>query len=82
MYNFHLSLAARYLLFRRATKKLSDFFFLNWFYVCFLPLFSGIFLNIICYSINRPLKKNGDSVVFSFVLSSEVKKLTHLAVIP
>ena len=50
---FHLSLAAR------------D----RWFYVCFSPLFSGVFLNVICYSI----KKSGNSVVVGFVLSSEVK---------
>ena len=64
MYNFHLSLAALYYFVGRP-KKLSDFFFLNWFYVCFSPLFSGVFLNVICYSI----KKNGNSVLFGFILS-------------
>ena len=37
-------------MFRRAAKTFFDFFFLNWFYVCFLPLFSGVFLNVIRYS--------------------------------
>ena len=30
-------------------KKLLDFFFWNWYYMCFSPSFSGVFLNIICY---------------------------------
>ena len=30
-------------------KKILDFFFWNWYYKCFSPLFSGVFLNIICY---------------------------------
>ena len=34
----------------RAAKKFSDFFFLNWFYLCFMPLFSGVFLNVMHYS--------------------------------
>ena len=37
--------------------------------MCFSPLCSGVFLNVICYSI----KKNGNSVVVGFVLFSEVK---------
>ena len=37
-------------LFCRAAKRFSDFFFLICFYVCFLPLFSGVFLNVIRYS--------------------------------
>ena len=43
--------------------------------MCFSPLFSGVFLNVICYSIN---KKNGNSVVVGFVLSSEVTNLLIL----
>ena len=67
MYNFHLSLAALYYFAeRRKNYPISSF---EWFYVCFSPLFSGVFLNVICYSI----KKNGNSVVVGFVLSSEVK---------
>ena len=38
--------------------------------MCFSPIFSGVFLNVICYS-KRILWYN----VFGFVLSSEVKKL-------
>ena len=53
MYNFHLFLAALYYLVRRGKNY----------------LISGVFLNVICYSI----KKNGNSVVVGFVLSSEVK---------
>ena len=34
---------------RRAAKKISDFFFLDWYYMCFSPLFSGVFWNIISY---------------------------------
>ena len=30
--------------------KQANFFFLNWVYVCFSPLFSGVFLNVIRYS--------------------------------
>ena len=56
------------MLFRRAAKTFFEFFFLNWFYVCFMPLFSGVLLNVVRYS-----KKNGNSVVFGFVFSSEVK---------
>ena len=37
-------------LFRRAAKRFSNFFFFNWFYVCFLPLFASAFLNVIRYS--------------------------------
>ena len=44
-------------LFCQAAKRFFNFFFLNWFYVCFLRLFSGVFLNVIRYS------KNGNSVV-------------------
>ena len=53
MYNFHLFPAALYYLVRRGKNY----------------LISGVFLNVICYSI----KKNGNSVVVGFVLSSEVK---------
>ena len=68
MYNFLLSLAVLYYFVgRRKNYPISSF--LNWFYVCFSPLLSGVFLNVIGYSI----KKNGNSVVFGFVLSSEVK---------
>ena len=68
MYNFHLSLAAlNYFVGRRKNYAISSI--LNWFYVCLSPLFSGVFLNVICHSI----KKNGNSVVFGVVLSSEVK---------
>ena len=68
MYNFRLSLAALYYFVgRRKNYPISSF--LNWFYLFFSPLFSGVFLNVICHSI----KKNGNSVVFSFFLSSEVK---------
>ena len=42
MYNFHLSLAARHLIFRRATKKLSDLFFLNGF-TCASHLYFMVF---------------------------------------
>ena len=31
-------------------ENIFRFLFLNWFYVCFSPLFSGVFLNVICYS--------------------------------
>ena len=55
-------------LFRRATKKLSDFFFLNGLAVLLAFMF-WCFLNVICYSI----QKNGNSVVVGFVLSSEVR---------
>ena len=65
MYNFHLSLAAL----SPSDEKIIRFLLFEWFYVCFSPLFSGVFLNVICYSI----KKNGNSVVVGFVLSSEVK---------
>ena len=37
-------------LFRQAAKNFFEFFFLNWFYVCFIPLFSGVFLNVVRYS--------------------------------
>ena len=37
--------------------------------MCFSYLFFGVFLNVFCYGI----KKNGNSVVVGFVLSSEVK---------
>ena len=67
MYNFHLSLAAMYISW--GDEKIIRFLLFDWFYVCFSPLFSGVFLNVICSSI----KKNGNSVVVGFVLSSEVK---------
>ena len=68
MYNFHLSLATLY--YFVGDEKIIRFLLFEWFYVGFSPLFSGVFLNVNCYSI----KKNGNSVVVDFVLSSEVKK--------
>ena len=67
MYNFHLSLAG--CIISSGDEKIIQFLLFELFYVCFSPLFSGVFLNVICYSI----KKNGNSVVVGFVLSSEVK---------
>ena len=70
MYNFHLSLAAR-CCFVGQQKHFFDFFFLNWFYMGFSPLFSGAFFNVICYS------KRMEILLYlvSFVLWS--KKLTR-----
>ena len=37
-------------MFRGAAKTFFDFSFFSWVYVCFSPLFSGVFLNVIRYS--------------------------------
>ena len=54
------------MLFRRVVKKLSDFFFLNLFFVCFSPLCSGVFLNVIHYSNRMEILLY--SVLFCFIL--------------
>ena len=71
LYNFHLSLAV--LNFLSGDERIFRFLLFE-LVLCFSPTFSGVFLNVICYSKRmRILWYN----VFGFVLSSEVKKLTR-----
>ena len=55
-------------MFRRPAKTFFNFFFLNWFYLCFSPLFSGVFLNVIRYS----KKWKFCCIQFHFVLWSKI----------
>ena len=74
MYNFHRCLAALYYFVGRQ-KLLSDFFFLNGFYVCFFPYF--LVFSSMLFIIVKEWKFC--CIWFCFVACSTCRKLTQFA---